>query len=557
MRIGPRTALVVLAAAYTALNAARPLLIDDAAYEYFARQMARAPLDPYGFAILWYDQPQPANEVLAPPVLPYYWALVRSLLGERPWVWKLALFPWALLFVTALHGLFRRFGPGQELVFTAAVLFSPGLLPSFNLMLDVPALALSLTAMRAFVAAERGSLLGAAGAGLLAGVGMQTKYTAALAPGAMLLYAALTRRWGLGLLAASLAGGLFVLWEVFIARRYGQSHFLLALGDGGPLADKLANFPCLFSQIGGAFPLGALFALAGLGARQRWLVLGAAGVGLGHALIALLDVQFTTQTRLALGAGGPWVTHCDLADVVFTTLALTWAAGLGAIAWRSLADDRAGAGPKARRDSAFLLLWLGLEVLGYVALTPFPAVRRVLGLLVVGALLLARCPPPARAARALALSTAALGLATFALDWRCVAAHQIAAQEAARLTSGGGTVWYVGHWGFQFYAERAGMRPVITDAGGAAPNGPVPLPPPSRLRAGDWLVVPDGRLEQQALRLEMDKLRPAACLSITDAVPLTTIGAFYGGRTPLRHHAGSRLEVRIFRVTEDFTARAP
>ena len=30
------------------------------------------------------------------------------------------------------------------------------------------------------------------------------------------------------------------------------------------------------------------------------------------------------------------------------------------------------------RATSFLLLWLGLEVAGYFALTPFPAVRRVL-----------------------------------------------------------------------------------------------------------------------------------------------------------------------------------
>jgi hypothetical protein len=30
------------------------------------------------------------------------------------------------------------------------------------------------------------------------------------------------------------------------------------------------------------------------------------------------------------------------------------------------------------------------------------------------------------------------------------------------------------------------------------------------------------------------------------------VPCFYGGRTPLEHHEGTRLEVRIYRVTEDF-----
>src|SRR5260370_897646 len=78
---------------FTLANACKPLLIDDPAYEALARQLADRPLDPYGFVVFWYDEPQPANEVLAPPVLPAWWALVRCLVGEQPLLWKLALFP--------------------------------------------------------------------------------------------------------------------------------------------------------------------------------------------------------------------------------------------------------------------------------------------------------------------------------------------------------------------------------------------------------------------------------------------------------------------------------
>src|SRR5437588_9165421 len=86
--------LALLAALYTGLNALKPLHIDDTAYAYYSAQAAAHPLDPYGFPILWYYEPQPANEVIAPPVLPYGWALSRALFGERPWLWKLALLPW-------------------------------------------------------------------------------------------------------------------------------------------------------------------------------------------------------------------------------------------------------------------------------------------------------------------------------------------------------------------------------------------------------------------------------------------------------------------------------
>jgi hypothetical protein len=553
--------LLLLAGLYTALNAARPVLIDDAAYERFARNIARQPLDPYGFAILWYDHPQPANEVLAPPAFLYYWALVRYVVGERPWLWKLALLPWALLLVASLHGLFRRFGRSRDWGLTACVVFSPGLLPSFNLMLDVPALALALAAIYLFLAAvDRPSPALATCAGLLVGVAMQTKYTALLAPAVMLLYACLRRRPGLALLAGLMAAHLFVLWELLTALLYGRSHFLLALGDGGGLLAKLEVFPSLGSVLGGAFPLAALLALAALGVGRRWLALGGAVLALGYALVALLDVRFTTDVAPApFLPGGPWKGYFNLAEVLFHSLALAAAVAAGVLAWPLL--RREWRSPPRRRsvEATFLVLWLALEGLGYLMMTPFPAVRRVLGALVVLALLIAHgaartgmAPGRRGALRASIAASIVLGLACFLLDWRCVAVHKSAAEEAARLAHGKGTVWYVGHWGFQYYAERAGMRPVVTATDYRPERAPLPLPPPSRLLAGDWLVVPDARLAQQGLRLDGDKLELGARIGIGDAVPLTTIPGLYGGRTLLQHHSGTRLEVFLFRVTKDF-----
>src|SRR5215475_1805162 len=60
--------LGLLAIVYAGLNAAKPLHIDDTAYAYYSAQAAAPPPDPYRFQILWSYEPQPANEVMAPPV---------------------------------------------------------------------------------------------------------------------------------------------------------------------------------------------------------------------------------------------------------------------------------------------------------------------------------------------------------------------------------------------------------------------------------------------------------------------------------------------------------
>src|SRR5262249_9665039 len=105
--------------------------------------------------------------------------------------------------------------------------------------------------------------------------------------------------------------------------------------------------------------------------------------------------------------------------------------------------------------------------------------------------------------------------------------------------------------GFQFYAERAGMRPVIPRYSRPVTSS-VELPPPSELRKDDWLVVPDSRLNQQGIDLDDPRLELVETLHVGGTVPLRTVPCFYGGRTALEHNEGSGLDVRLYRVRSDF-----
>jgi hypothetical protein len=102
-RIASRGSIVLAALLLTLLNAFKPLTIDDAAYYQYAAQIAQDPLDPYGFEIFWGARPEPAFEVLAPPLLLYWWAGALRLLGDQPFLWKFWLFPFALLLAASLY----------------------------------------------------------------------------------------------------------------------------------------------------------------------------------------------------------------------------------------------------------------------------------------------------------------------------------------------------------------------------------------------------------------------------------------------------------------------
>jgi len=222
-----------------------------------------------------------------------------------------------------------------------------------------------------------------------------------------------------------------------------------------------------------------------------------------------------------------------------------------------LAIRRLWAGDDApgRRATLFLALWLILEVLAYYPLTPFPATRRVLGSLVVLTLLIGRLAARAwptqarrRAAWPWVVCGTVLALGFFALDWREAYAEEWGAEQAAAWIKarGEGHAWYVGHYGFQYYAERNGMEAAWQALDDATPP---------HLRSGDWVARPDGRVASQLLAFDAPALREVTQLTLEDRVPLRTVSCYYCGRAPLEHHEGPRITVRIYRVVEDYDPR--
>jgi hypothetical protein len=584
-RRSPSPALILsLATLITAVNACKPLHIDDTAYAELAHHIAQHPLDPYGGTIFWYDRPEPANDILAPPVLPYWLAFQIRLFGEQPILWKIGLWPFALLFVASLAGFFRRFCSGLESPLLCMTVLSPVFLPSFNLMLDIPALALSLAALLLFMnACSRGSFALAIIAGVTAGLAMQTKYTAFLAPATMLMYALLgpgfedARPWtnvardlALWVVATAGAAVLFVGWEYFMARTYGASHFLAHYhAEQRPLPRRLkiaagAILPLLGGVAAPLLPLGLL----ALG-RRAWIVLGTIALMLaGYAGVGLvegnMELTFNRDLLPLLPARLTW----SVEQIWFAAWGLVLAGILASAAWEAVRWHQTGwleftprswrlAGFTAarlwrrHRVEWFLVGWLLLEVVGYFALTPFVAARRVMGIVVVATILLGRLGTlegSYSSRRSLvwcvAVASMIVGGGFAALDWWEAEVRRQAADFAARYVrerDPNATVWYAGHWGFQYYAERSGMKPII--------------PGESALAPGDWVVVPDDSINHQKVDLEDKKIERWDDLQLSDDLPWQTVWSFYGTSigVPLEHHAGPRVQLSTYRITPAFS----
>ena len=141
-----------------------------------------------------------------------------------------------------------------------------------------------------------------------------------------------------------------------------------------------------------------------------------------------------------------------------------------------------------------------------------------------------------------------LGIVLFTIDVWDARPEMELAQEAATVVKGqGGTVWFNGHWGFQYYCERAGMKPVVPDR--------------TVMEPGDWLVfpaIPDDfgfyRPYHSGAKFIPDErfLKREAEFVCDDWLSATTIPTLYGGSFPVLGRSHPRLRIVVYRVIDTY-----
>ena len=558
------TGPAALAAIVTVTNAAKPVLVDDTAYLTYARHIAACPLDPYGFEMFWYSTPQPAMSVLCPPVVPYWLAAGIALFGEHPAALKLWLFPFVWLFAWSLRDLLRRFARGTERAVLPLVVLSPAILPMVNVMLDVPAIALGLAAVVLTLrAADRGGDWRAIAAGVVAALAMQTKYTALLVPGVIGWYGLTHRRFRLAGVAVASAVAVFAGWEFLLSQKYGDSHFVYHLTRqaepepgqswfAGFVQDKFALVAPLSAHLGCLGVGIGLFAGRAVGF-PRTLMGASAGVWvIGVGLIALLPYHDT----ILLSGREPGHEKLSIASTVWRTTGTVVLLTAGACAAILLARRSPRWGFRRSADSWFVVGWVVIELVGYLVLTPFPAARRVIGVTVALGILAARVVsrvnrtrPARRPPGWVVPFGVSVGIGVAALDLFDAYPEKVCAERAIavmRQQTPTAKGWYTGHWGFQYYCERAGLSP-------AYKGGPV-------LAAGDYLVLtvypdeigffrPDSVNAAESPPPDMVE-QVGEPIVWDDWLSAQTIPNFYGGVAPIVGRDHPRLRVVVFRLTK-------
>jgi 4-amino-4-deoxy-L-arabinose transferase-like glycosyltransferase len=465
----PKTILAIATVACLLPFADKAIHIDDPLFVWAARQMQNRWWDPYGFELNWYGWPMPMHEVTKNPPLACAWlALLISMFGENEFALHVGFFLPAIGFVLGTYALARRLcdHPFQAAL---AALFTPVfMVSSTTLMCDVWMVALWVWAVVLWMRGlenNRPPIL--VSAGLLIGACVMAKYFGiALIP--LLFVYAVVRKGGVGwwLLYLVIPLAAIGLYEWAMRVMYGQgligeafsyTHQNEARGAGAFFFKTLTALG--FS--GGCYAIALIFAPR-LGRAKFW-------AWTGSGLLILLAATWTLPGRLPAYAVGParaWI-------------AFQWSlfilGGLGVLVLPLLDWKR-----HKNADSLLLVLWIFGTFLFCVLNWTINA-RSILPMAPAVAILLLRRIETVAASTKLNwfFATAALvSLLVTLADYQLANSARAAATTISEkfANSAVTTVWFQGHWGFQYYAQVKGLRAFDSAH--------------SQVRRGDLIVLP-------------------------------------------------------------------
>ena len=436
--------------------------IDDTLFLYMARQILKYPLDPYSFFVNWEYATERAFDFFSnPPGMGYFLAFVLSRFGENERVLHASYLIFSIPAGYSMAFLARRFTPLPS-VALLLLFFSPiFMITSHNLMPDMPLLALYLSSLALFIrGAEREKTFPLLLSGIFAGIALLFRYNGisllALLFFYHLLYHGFTRpRHFIALIApvAILCG-----WCVLSQIAYGEVHLLKHIGfqqygQGTDLARVklflLANF--LYLAGGALFPLVLLSPFF-------------AGAGIMNKLIFFLPlVLFGFLYRKYNG-------YLELTyNIPNTILLSTFFVALSYFLMAALKESCMGIVKRNEhwRDPLFLLFWfflvIGIQTSGihtsakYMLLAVPPLILLFVRSLSVdmlqswkGRILITL----------LLLFSTGWGFLMAAADYELAGVNRKIARYCEDKIKIGkeNTLWFLGHWGFQYYMEEKGFR---------------------------------------------------------------------------------------------------
>lgn len=515
----------------------RAFNIDEPLFIWTAQHIIQHPLDPYGFSLNWgFTQERMAEVTQNPPLACYYAAVVGRIAGWSERALHVGFLLPALVVIIGTYYLARRF-TRLPLLAAAATLLSPGFLVSSSaVMCDTLMLAFWILAVILWLEGLDGQkpLYFIASAFLIAACAL-TKYIGVSLIFLLLAYSMWRRRrlehWAWYMLIP-----VFILigYQLWTKSLYGQG-LLLAAAEfakfyreqssesvkaviglsfaGGCTLPALTLAPLLWSR--------SQIVRVSIGATIAGLCLGAGWVSLGPSVHAL-----TLQHAL----------HHHWPSVS-VQLALCVAAGVFVIMLAALDFWK-------RRDApaVFLMLWV-LGTFVFAAFVNWTVnARSVLPLIpAVGILLARRVQDVGRMSEQWFRLKLILALAVSGIVSLWVTSADAALANSARtavnlihnrIQNEAGTVWFDGHWGFQYYMESYGALPV--DFKKNSTFNPGDFVVVAENNTGMTKMLPEFVAQQEVVEIKMRRRITTTCQKLGAGFYSALSGAlpFVVGRVP-------------------------
>jgi 4-amino-4-deoxy-L-arabinose transferase-like glycosyltransferase len=470
----PYWALAILTFAALFPFLTKPFNVDDPLFLWAAKQIQLHPGNPYGFNVNWYGYEQSMSAVTQnPPLTSYYLALVAQIFGWNEIGLHLAFMLPAMAAVLGTYRLAKSFCT-LPLFAALLTLFTPAfLVSSTTIMCDVPLLAFWVWATVFWVEGmEQDDWRRLLAAGLLASLAFLTKYYGVCLIPLLGAYTFLQKRscwrWG-GFLLIPL--GTALAYQLATRALYGQGmlsgaakYAMHTKGWRGVFEEIISFTPLVFT--GGCMLTATVF--TPLMWRLRTLILFIAGAVLAAILYykngALLNRFHDMDPAYK------WPVEIQT---------IFWAAGgIGILAL-------AGVEVVRRRDAKSWLLTFW--IFGCFSFSAFfnwtVNGRSILPMAPALAILITRCLEQKSlvltpVTKVLVMVCAVLTLLVTRADFLlAIAVRQSAQQAHVVCGSPPGTVWFEGHWGFQYYMESFAAKPMDFHQ-------------PELIKSGDLLVEP-------------------------------------------------------------------
>ncbi len=455
----------------------KPFNIDDPLFIWAARQIHEHPTDPYGFRLEWGWTEFPMWKVTEnPPLACYYVALAAAVLGWSEVALHFAFLLPALAVAWGTHRLARRLCRQPLLAALATVCTPVFLVSSTTVMCDVLMLAFWVWAIVFWLeGTETGKGRCLWGAAVLMTLAALTKYYGACLIPLLAAYSLMSRHrfkpWGACLL---LPLAVLCAYQYATQARYDSS-LLYGAADYAQFSKGLFGFSSLTTGLTALAFTGGCLAVAVFLIPWLWRIRELAVLA-GFAVLIAAAV-FLDETLLKNYHSLPAANALPVKFQIFF-----WVVGGVCVLALAITDFL------RHRDAPAVLL--ALWVLGTFLFAGFVNwtinARSILPMApAVGILLARRRDQNDLAGRKTRTGILAIGLAASATLAFLVAqadfllAHavrQCVREVSARFEPGGTTLWFQGHWGFQYYLQAAGASPFDLKL--------------STLKPGDRLIVP-------------------------------------------------------------------